>query len=311
MTDSSYIAWAWSAESPASTISAAEDLGPDDGHADGQDREPDAPPTTSAASAIRVAIPRPDQPVARARPVADAADGGDVARTLGVVAELVAQPPDVDVDGPVEDLGLVLAVDRIEQLVAGQDAAVGLDQRWSSRNSTRVRAIGSPSRVTSWRSRSTTRSARTSGGCAGAGVGRRGGGAAQDRLDAQDELGRRERLGQVVVGAVLEAGDAVERRAAGRDDQDRRGGRLVVAADGPDDGPPVQLGEHQVEDDERRPVALDGIEGSRAVGRGHDREARRARGTSAPAGRSWRRRRRRGSVARGSARRVGSASRAW
>ena len=48
---------------------------------------------------------------------------------------------------------------------------------------------------------------------------------------------------------------------------------VVVAADGPDDGPPVQLGEHQVEDDERRPVAFDGIERGRAVRRGHDREA--------------------------------------
>ena len=80
-----------------------------------------------------VAIPRPitaraDVTVA-GRPVADAADGGDVARPLGVVAELVAQPPDVDVDGPVEDVGLVLAVDRVEQLVAGQDAAVGLEER--------------------------------------------------------------------------------------------------------------------------------------------------------------------------------------
>ena len=48
--------------------------------------------------------------------------------------------------------------------------------------------------------------------------------------------------------------------------------RLVVAADGADDGPPVELGEHQVEDDERRPVPLDGVEGGRAVGRGDDRE---------------------------------------
>ena len=39
------------------------------------------------------------------------------------------------------------------------------------------------------------------------------------------------------------------------------------------DGPAVQLGEHQVEDDERRPVAFDGVEGGRAVRRGHDREA--------------------------------------
>jgi len=35
----------------------------------------------------------------------------------------------VDVDRPIEDLGLVLAVDRIEQLVAAQDAPVGLEQR--------------------------------------------------------------------------------------------------------------------------------------------------------------------------------------
>ena len=48
---------------------------------------------------------------------------------LGIVAELVAQPPDVDVDGPVEDLGLVVAVDRIEELVAGQDPAAGLEDR--------------------------------------------------------------------------------------------------------------------------------------------------------------------------------------
>ena len=34
----------------------------------------------------------------------------------------------MDVHGPVEHLGLVLAVDGIEQLVAGEDAAVGLDQ---------------------------------------------------------------------------------------------------------------------------------------------------------------------------------------
>ena len=42
--------------------------------------------------------------------------------------ELVAQPPDMDVDGPVEHVRLVLAVDGIEQLVAGQDPAAGLDE---------------------------------------------------------------------------------------------------------------------------------------------------------------------------------------
>ena len=41
VTDWSYIAWAWSAESPASTIKAAKDLGPDDRDADGNDGDTD------------------------------------------------------------------------------------------------------------------------------------------------------------------------------------------------------------------------------------------------------------------------------
>ena len=49
-------------------------------------------------------------------------------------------------------------------------------------------------------------------------------------------------------------------------------GRGVVAADGADHGPPVELGEHQVEHDERRLVRLDRVERRRPVGRGHDRE---------------------------------------
>ena len=224
VTDSSYIAWAWSAESPASTIRPRKISAPTTVTPIGQDREPDAPPRRAprARSGWRSRAPI----TGRRRPIADAADGGDVARMLGVVAELVAQAPDVDVDRPVEHLGLVAAVDRVEQLVAGQDAAVGLDERWSSRNSTRVsgdrRAVAGSPRGGRGRRRGRP---VTSGGRADgvrASVAR---GPAQDRLDAQDELGRGERLGQVVVGAVLEAGDPVERRAARRQDEDRRGGR--------------------------------------------------------------------------------------
>ena len=84
-----------------------EDVGPDDRHADGEDhepdrrrrerreRDPDRDPATHQAAPVAV----------RGRAVADAADRGDVARLLGVVAELVAQPADVDVDRPVQDLG--------------------------------------------------------------------------------------------------------------------------------------------------------------------------------------------------------------
>ena len=103
-----------------------EDLGADDGHADGEDQQPGA-----RRDERRQRDPGGDPATDHVRcgPVADAADRRDVARPVGVVTELVAQPPDVDVDGPVEHLGLVLAVDRVEQLVAAQDAAVGLEER--------------------------------------------------------------------------------------------------------------------------------------------------------------------------------------
>ena len=129
VTDSSYIAWAWSAESPASTISARKISAPTTVTPMARMPRPTAA-EASAARAIRVAMPRPIiGSRGPGRPVADAADRGHVARRLGVVAELVAQPADVDVDGPVEDVGLVAAVDRVEQLVAGEDAAVGLEER--------------------------------------------------------------------------------------------------------------------------------------------------------------------------------------
>ena len=50
-------------------------------------------------------------------------------------------------------------------------------------------------------------------------------------------------------------------------------GRLLVTANGPDDGPSVELGEHEVEHDQGGFVRLDGIERGGAVGGGHDREA--------------------------------------
>ena len=109
-------------------------------------------------------------------------------------------------------------------------------------------------------------------GAAGVGSARPRGRPAEDRLDPDDELGRRERLREVVVRAVLEPGDPVDRRAPGREDEDRRRAGLLVAPDRPDHGPPVELGQHQVEDDEGRPVRLDRVERGRPVGRGDDAE---------------------------------------
>ena len=73
--------------------------------------------------------------------------------------------------------------------------------------------------------------------------------AAEDALDAGDELARVERLRQVVVGADLEADDLVDVLVAGGQHQDRHVGGL---ADAPADLEPVDVGQHQVEDDQRR-----------------------------------------------------------
>ena len=107
VTDWSYIAWAWSAESPASTIRAAKTSAPTTVTPMATMADARRAAEASAARAIRwrsrarMGIGR------RGRPIADAADRGDVARLVGVVAELVAQAADVDVDRPVEDVGPV------------------------------------------------------------------------------------------------------------------------------------------------------------------------------------------------------------
>ena len=162
MTDWSYIAWACSAESPASTIRAVKISAPTTADADRHDdhpdrrggdrgeRDPEADPATHGLGAGR----------GPGRAIADAADRGDVARAVGVVAELVAEAADVDVDRAVEDLGAVVAVDRIEQLVARQDAAVGLEDRLEQPELD-AGQVGTGRRrgSTSKRSRSRTRSA--------------------------------------------------------------------------------------------------------------------------------------------------------
>ena len=52
-----------------------------------------------------------------------------------------------------------------------------------------------------------------------------GGFAARERADAEDELGEVEGLGEVVVGAEREPGDAVGGGAGGGQHQDHRGDR--------------------------------------------------------------------------------------
>ena len=74
--------------------------------------------------------------------------------------------------------------------------------------------------------------------------------AAQQRGDPRGQLLRAERLGDVVVGAELEARDAIGFFAARRqhDDRDRRGRR--IGAQRLADPQAVQPRQHQIEDDE-------------------------------------------------------------
>ena len=80
-------------------------------------------------------------------------------------------------------------------------------------------------------------------------VGRGGLGAAEDRAHAGDHLGAAERLDHVVVGAELEADDAVGLRAAGGEDDDRD---ARAGADRAADVAAVAVGQVEVEQDQVR-----------------------------------------------------------
>jgi hypothetical protein len=90
--------------------------------------------------------------------------------------------------------------------------------------------------------------------------------AAQDRVDAGDELGGREGLDDVVVGAEAQPVDAVGLLPLGGQ-QDDRHPRAAAVAQRTHDLQPVDAGQHQVEHDEVR-VPVGGVrERGVAVGR--------------------------------------------
>ena len=119
---------------------------------------------------------------------------------------------------------------------------------------------------------------------------RRAVGAAQHGLHPRDELGRGERLGEVVVGAELEAEDAVDLAVAGGEEDHRH---LRRGADALAHLEAVEVGEADVEHDEPGPVLVERVE---AVGRRWPPSRRgspRGRGTARRGRRCWPRRRRR------------------
>ena len=184
----------------------------------------------------------------RLEPVADAAHRVDA---HGVV-ELLADLRDVHVDRA-RVAEPVVAPHAVEDLLAAQREP-GRSARKRSRSNSLVVNVD--------RRRSSTRTSRrpTSivdvadlddlGG--GAAVG-----AAQHRLHPRDELGGRERLGEVVVGAELEAEHAVDLAVAGGEEDHRDRRRLAEPAAHLE---PVDVGQADVEHDQSGPVVGDRLE---------------------------------------------------
>jgi hypothetical protein len=171
----------------------------------------------------------------------------DERRLVGAILDLAAQPEDLDVDRAVVDV--VVQAARLEQLVAREDAPGRLEERHQQR----VLAVGELDVATVGRAQ-----------LAGAGVqlpapeaegahrlaAARGAlllGAPQDRLDARQQLALAERLGDVVVGAQLQAHDAVHLFLASGEDDDRQ---VEGFAQPPRDGEAVLVGQLEVEDDQ-------------------------------------------------------------
>jgi hypothetical protein len=96
-------------------------------------------------------------------------------------------------------------------------------------------------------------------------------GASQQRLDVRQELGRMGRLGQVVVGAGLKALDFVIHLGLGREHQDRNGGEEGIGAQTASDLKAVEVGHHDVEQDQVGAITGGLAQGLGAVNGRHDR----------------------------------------
>ena len=113
------------------------------------------------------------------------------------------------------------------------------------------------------------------GACAEADIGdrregRRGGDTGEDALDAEHELARLEGLGEVIVGAALEALDALLGLAHGREHED---GHLALEPECLGEVEAALPGHHHVEHDEIEGEALEPRPGLRGIGRDRDAEA--------------------------------------
>ena len=113
-----------------------------------------------------------------------------------------------------------------------------------------------------------------------AGARRDAGRAAQDGTDAGRQLVGMERLGDVVVGAEVETLGLVRGGALRREEDDRHGSPLAELAHDLD---AVEIGHHDVEQDDVRPDFLGLSQRLLAAARGDDPKALVAAGSPRPA----------------------------
>ena len=83
----------------------------------------------------------------------------------------------------------------------------------------------------------------------------------KERLDAGDQLAGRERLGEVVVGSEFEPDDSVHLLPFGREEEDRKAGRLLVPAEPPQDLEAGKARQHDVQNEEVRRAGFDPCQG--------------------------------------------------
>ena len=95
--------------------------------------------------------------------------------------------------------------------------------------------------------------------------------APQHRVDAGDELTWIEGLGQVIVGAHLEPDDAIDVLAFGREHDDRHG--LAGSTQAAADRKAILAGQHEVEHDQVRGIALQLLVEVSRVGERRDLES--------------------------------------
>ena len=184
--------------------------------------------------------------------VAAPPDGEDAARLGRVVLDLGAQPVDVRVDGVLVTLVLV-APDLIQQVQPRIDLVGMAGEEMQQVELARRQVQRAPVQERGARHRIDGQAVQLQRAGVHAGVARQRVAAAQQRPYPRHQLQHREGLGQVVVGAQLQAQDAVHLAGTGAGDDDGRVARHAARALA--DLQAVHARQHQVQH-QRVPAAL-------------------------------------------------------